>query len=180
VSVEIVAGAIQLRPFHVDEADELLPALDDPDIRRWNRFGPRTDESPADLRRWIEAGSADGGSVLRWAVRAAVGGDLLGQVSLLHIDWDQADAEVGYWMLPNARGRGVGTTAVLAVTRYAFEAMGLLRLQLFHAVENTASCALATRAGFAYEGTHRRSHRYGDGIWHDEHSHARLASDDAS
>lgn len=177
MSVEIAAGAIQLLPFRVEEAAELLPAIDDPDIRRWNRFGEQNEHVLEDLRRWIEARSDGTGTALGWAVRAALSGELLGQVSLLHIDHDQRDAELGYWLLPHSRGRGVGTTAALAVTRYAFEAMDLRRVQLFHAVENPASCALATRAGFVYEGTHRQSHRYGDGLWHDEHSHARLASD---
>ena len=44
-------------------------------------------------------------------------------------------------------------------------------------VDNPASCRVATRAGFALEGTHRSSFRYGDGRLHDEHSHARLAAD---
>ncbi len=154
--------------------------MDVPEIQRWNRVGPRRRALAGRPASLDQARSDDAGSTLGWAVRAAVGGGLLGQVSLLHIDRDQRDAEVGYWLLPHARGRGVGTAAVLAVSRYAFGALDLLRLQLFHAVENTASCALATRAGFAYEGTHRQSHRYGDGLWHDEHSHARLASDEDS
>ena len=163
VSIEIAAGAIQLRPWTLDDAPELLPALDDPEIQLWNPFVLH--------RRRGAGGTASRGSrrgrttrvrrlVGRYATLSVA--PCWGQVSLFNINRDQRDAEVGYWLLPHARGRGVGTTAVLAVTRYAFGALELLRLQLFHAVENTASCALATRAGFAYEGTHRQSHRYGD------------------
>ena len=44
---------------------------------------------------------------------------------------------------------------------------GLDRLELWHAVENVASCRVAEAAGFAYELTARRSYRYGDGLRHD-------------
>jgi RimJ/RimL family protein N-acetyltransferase len=44
-------------------------------------------------------------------------------------------------------------------------------------VENAASCGVARKAGFLLEGTLRESYRYADGRFHDEHLHARLATD---
>ena len=44
-----------------------------------------------------------------------------------------------------------------------------------HAVANPASCRVAEKAGFRLEGVLAQSHRYGDGVYHDEHLHARLA-----
>ena len=41
------------------------------------------------------------------------------------------------------------------------------------------TCRVATAAGFALEGVARQSYRYPDGLFHDEHLHARLASDPA-
>ena len=52
-----------------------------------------------------------------------------------------------------------------------------IRLELFHAVENAGSCRVAESAGLRLEGVHRSSYRYGDGLLHDEHCHARLADD---
>jgi len=78
---------------------------------------------------------------------------------------------------PAARGRGVGTAALGAAARFAFQALGLHRVELFHALENEASCRLAERTGFRLEGVHRDAFRYGDGVLRTEHTHARLASD---
>ena len=64
-----------------------------------------------------------------------------------------------------------------AATRFAFEALGLNRVELFHAVDNPSSCGVATGAGFALEGVARQAYRYGDGVLHDDHMHARLAND---
>ena len=61
--------------------------------------------------------------------------------------------------------------------RWAFDDLGLHRIQLFHAVENVASARVAEKAGFTCEGRLRQSHRYGDGLRHDELLWARLATD---
>jgi ribosomal-protein-alanine N-acetyltransferase len=54
--------------------------------------------------------------------------------------------------------------------------VGLHRIELNHSTLNTASCRIAAKAGFGYEGTTREQGLHGDG-WHDMHLHARLASD---
>ena len=111
-----------------------------------------------------------------WAV-ADRSGALLGSVSVHRIDHDQGGAEIGYFVLPAARGRGVARAAVDAASAYVFDTLQVRRLELFHAVENGASCRVAAAARFTLEGTLRRSHRYADGVWHDEHLHARLRGD---
>ncbi|MET7707718.1 GNAT family protein [Micromonospora sp. NPDC005413] len=55
----------------------------------------------------------------------------------------------------------------------------LHRLALEHSTANTASCRVATRAGFRAEGVLRGSVRHADG-WHDMHLHALLATDSVS
>src|SRR5690349_6626020 len=81
-----------------------------------------------------------------WAISDATGA-LLGSVSVHKIDPEQADAEVGYWVAPWARGRGRGAAAVTAAAKFGFEDMHLHRLHLFHAVENVGSCRVAAAAG---------------------------------
>ena len=104
-------------------------------------------------------------------------GHVIGAVSVHHVDDAHGTAEIGYWMAADGRERGIGAAAVDVATRYAFEKLGLARVELFHAVENEASCRLALRCGYLFEGTARESFVYGDGLRHDEHLHARLAKD---
>jgi RimJ/RimL family protein N-acetyltransferase len=104
-------------------------------------------------------------------------GALLGSVSLHHVDVDHENAEVGYWIAPAARGRGLAARGVEMAARFAFTTLGFRRLYLYHSVENPASCRVAERAGFALEGVTRESYRYPDGRFHDEHLHGRLATD---
>jgi RimJ/RimL family protein N-acetyltransferase len=99
---------------------------------------------------------------------------VLGSVSVFNIDVEQLDAELGFWVSPAHRRRGVAARALGAATAYAFDVLGLRRVVLYHAVDNVGSCAVARANGYHLEGVHRESHRYGDGRWYDEHSHARL------
>lgn len=173
---ELLAGAYRLRPPSLREAEDAWMMAQDPDIRMWNALSIVTDEAGALVwcRRWSDW---KGGTSPTWGVFAATEDRMLGTISLSDIDTRHSSAEIGYRVAPWARGRGVGTAALRSVTDWAFGTLGLTRLQLMHGLENQASCRVAEKGGFALEGTLRSSYRYGDGKLHDEHLHARLASD---
>ncbi|MDP9434663.1 MAG: GNAT family N-acetyltransferase [Actinomycetota bacterium] len=85
--------------------------------------------------------------------------------------------EVGFWCLPEARGRGVVPAAVQAVARWAFAELGLPRLEWATEIGNAASLRVAVKAGFAFEGRRRASLRQRDGSFRDGWWAARLPSD---
>jgi RimJ/RimL family protein N-acetyltransferase len=174
--VEIAAGRLQLRPPSESEAADALAMLLDPDIARWNPGPDRLDLD--EVRAWCRRGAdwSNGGHAT-FSALDATSGRLLGNVSLHKIDHEQQDAEIGYRVAPWARGQGVATAGVATVARWAFAALGLVRIQAFHAAVNVGSCRVAEKAGFPLEGTMRQSFVYGDGLRYDEHLHARLASD---
>ncbi|WP_370123989.1 GNAT family N-acetyltransferase [Streptacidiphilus sp. MAP12-33] len=174
--VELLAGGYRLRPPSPREAEDVLAMAQDADIRIWNALTSVTDKETA--LAWCERWSDwNARASAQWCVLDAAEGRLLGAISLFEIDTQHSAAEIGYRVAPWARGRGVGTAALRAVADWAFGELGLTRLQLLHALGNPASCRVATKAGFVLEGTLRSSYRYGDGELHDEHLHARLASD---
>jgi ribosomal-protein-serine acetyltransferase len=78
----------------------------------------------------------------------------VGSIGLRVVD-DAGEAEVGYWISADAQGRGLITRATEAVIRFAFEDLGLNRVVILCAVENTRSRAVPERLGFTIEGTHR-------------------------
>lgn len=174
--VELTAGTLLLRPWRADDRDAYWAALEAPGGRLW--WG-ETLASPDDVAAMVERRRDDwaSGDRASWCVTDAAAGSLLGSVALYDIDHDQRDAELTYWIAPSARGRGIAVRAVEAVLRWGFADVGLRRVQLYHAVENTASRRVAEKAGFTMEGRLRSSHRYGDGVWHDELLWGRLADD---
>jgi len=65
---------------------------------------------------------------------------------------DQRRGSVGYWLLPEARGKGLATRAVRLVSRWALCDFGLARLGLLTEPSNSASLRVAERSGFHREG----------------------------
>jgi RimJ/RimL family protein N-acetyltransferase len=170
---ELPVGELLLRPWRADDADDVWAAMQDPALRRWNDTGSGSRDSVvAVLARRADWSAGDHAS---FAVVA--GTTLVGSISLHAIDRVQGDAEIGYWTDAAVRGRGIAVRAADALCRWAFRALQLDRVQLFHAVENVASGRVAAKAGFTLEGRLRRSHRYGDGERHDELLWSRLSDD---
>jgi RimJ/RimL family protein N-acetyltransferase len=174
---ELRTGDLLLRPWRDADVEAYWAALQDPAIRIWS--GPVAGSREAAAAVVARRRDWSAGDHASWCIAAGTDGALLGSVSLHRIDLDQRDAEIGYWIAPDARGRGVAVRAVAAAVSWAFTEVGVLRVQLYHAVENTASGRVAEKAGFTREGRLRRSHRYGDGEWHDELLWGRLAGDPA-
>jgi RimJ/RimL family protein N-acetyltransferase len=168
-----IAGRWQLRAFTPDDTAALTAAFTDPEIARWGVSAAFDGDVEA---WWTKRLDDDTGTHWSRAI-ATADGALAGQVSLFDLDHVQGSGDIGYFVLPGYRRQGVARWAVAVACAQAFGALGLHRLQLYHAVDNVGSCAVARTNGFAQEGTLRQSYRYGDGAYHDEHLHARLASD---
>ncbi|GAA1960520.1 GNAT family N-acetyltransferase [Kitasatospora viridis] len=144
------APGLLLRPWQAGDLPDLVAAYQDPGMRQW-LFHRVADE--ADGRRWLaeqEAAWADG-TRYAFAVLGESGGPIANMV-LKDVADDRDTAEVGYWTSAAARGRGVAPRALAAVAEWAFglpRRTPLTSLVLMHAVDNTASCRVAEKAGFA-------------------------------
>jgi len=99
------------------------------------------------------------GTALHWVIADPDDDRLLGAVSLMGIG-SHAGTEVGYWAHPDARGRGVMSEAVRLAVRHAFVdvedgGLGLDKVRLVSAVDNTASIRVAEVNGFREVGVER-------------------------
>ncbi|MBO1329962.1 GNAT family N-acetyltransferase [Streptomyces sp. VRA16 Mangrove soil] len=151
------APALLLRPWRTQDGAALVEAYRDPDMRHWTGSGP---ESEAQAAQWVRnqeqgwaAGDRFGLAVLEEQVGAPEGG-LVGHVVLKGVESGKPSAEVGYWTAAHARGRGVAPRALEALTLWAFDtfgADGLRRVELVHQEDNTASCRVAEKSGYAFE-----------------------------
>jgi RimJ/RimL family protein N-acetyltransferase len=174
-SFDLPHGLI-LRPWAQLDAPGLLIAVQDPLVRHYAGFlvHDRT-QALARVQRAATAWEDEVGA--HWVI-ATAGGEVVGSVGFGQLLSGVESGSVGYWALPSVRGRGVVSAAVRAGTRAVFSHLAWHRIELYHAVENERSCAVARRCGFPYEGVMRDAMRYpDDGRWSDEHLHARLVTD---
>ncbi|MFF6949171.1 GNAT family N-acetyltransferase [Streptomyces iakyrus] len=172
-----------LRPWDAGsgaDVDTWLRGLRDPEFRRWNTpLRPVTDRASARESLLARAQAAMEGTSVSFRVADARSDAPLGHIGVNEIKYHLKVARVGYWVLPEARGRGVATRALLLAARWALTELGMHRLELDHAVGHDASCRIAERCGFPYEGTLRgaifQEERHD--AFRDAHLHARLATD---
>ncbi|MER6701801.1 GNAT family N-acetyltransferase [Streptomyces fimicarius] len=163
-----------LRPWERADAAAFLSVYQDEETRRWHTHRPST---VAQVEEWFD------GYRLDWerekGCHFAVvreDGDVLGRVALRGLDFDDGVANAAYWVLPAARGVGVATRALAALSAWALDDIGFWRLELDHSTRNAASCRVATKAGYRLEGTKRNAAVHDDGR-HDMHLHARVRGD---
>jgi len=103
-----------------------------------------------------------------------VAGQAVGGVSLRpgH-DVERCSAEIGYWLGEPFWGRGIMTSAVRAVTEYAFDQLGLTRVFAVPFARNPASSRVLDKAGYEREGLMRRS-AVKDGVILDQYLYAKV------
>lgn len=104
-------------------------------------------------------------------------GEFVGISTLTNIDWKNRKADHGIRLTLDApKGHGIGTDAVFATMRYAFEELNLNRLCGSILDYNTASWKLYTKCGWKSEGVYRQS-IFKNGAYHDESPVAILKSE---
>jgi RimJ/RimL family protein N-acetyltransferase len=102
-------------------------------------------------------------------------GQALGYVGVSGLDWRHLRGSLGYWVAPTQRRRGLATAAVRLLVPWAFQALGLVRIEAAAAVGNPASQRVLERNGFQAEGVLRAYYEI-NGVWTDMVMFARLAA----
>ena len=161
--VTLSDDVVVLRPWSPSDANFLAEVSRDPAIERYNGPPPDSLEDAISVierieRSWRSFADRGDPSGVAFAIVDAASGDTVGMCGI--DDWSSTDvAQFGYWLAAGARGRGLATRAVTLMTGWLLE-LGAARVFLTIQSENTASAAVARRAGFSYEGTLRAY-----GVW---------------
>ena len=144
-----------LRPSRPGDEDAIGRVYSDPDVVRWMGFPEGADAAFARgnmeraERAWQE------GTWAPFRIVDASSDEVVGGVNLRF--GEHRIAEVSYFLRADARGRGLATRALRLVARWAFEELGIKRLELRAHVDNAPSQRVAERAGFTREGIERAS-----------------------
>ena len=172
--VTVEGRDVRLREWRDDDVPRIVEACTDPTTRHWLATLPDPYDAEAG-RGYVEMtrGRHRDGAGLFWCA-ADPGADVcLGSLGLMDLAGeDPTSAEVGYWLHPDARGRGVMREAVGLAVRHAFlpledGGLGLRRLRLNVAAGNEASARIASGHGFTEVGRDRLAERLGDGSYVD-------------
>ena len=166
---------ITIREAIYEDAQAIFEAIDRnrDDLRRWLPFvdGLKT---VADEQQFLHPILATPYEKREPVFVLKHGTELCGLIGFHFTDSANHRTEIGYWLLPAYRGKGIVTHAVRFLCRWAFQERGMNRIQIRCAVGNQPSNAIPRRLGFVLEGTERQGELLASGEYTDIHVYGLL------
>ncbi len=147
---------LHLRPPELEDAETLHRAFNDDGILVPGDFpfdAPTLDSVREMIGEQLPA-ALESGTLVPLVTVDEASGRILGGAALHRVDRERSIGEIGYWLLPEARGHGVATRVARIVAEWGFD-LGLQRIEAMTLPENTASQRVLERAGFTREGVLR-------------------------
>lgn len=153
----IVEGEIELKQLIINEAEELFTLVDK------NRNYLRKWLSWVDNNKTIE----DTQQFIHNSLEKAVNGKgadfgiyynkkLAGTIGFHELDTKNKKTTIGYWLDESSQHKGIMTCSVKILLHFAFDSLGINRIQINCALGNMKSSAIPTRLGFKKEGIVRQ------------------------
>jgi len=173
---ELSDGRLRIRRWHRRDVPAIVDALADGSVSEWIVGMPHP-YTRDDAKRFIARATAEleSGVGAHLAVEDLRRRAIVGAIAVELRSMRQA-AEMGYWIVPEQRGRGFAEAALRILMDWSFSELALARLELVVHVSNPYSQLVAARTGFRHEGIARAylEHR---GVRGDYFIFARLARD---
>lgn len=156
--VTLTTERLILRVLEERDIDAVHAACQDPEIPRWTPVPSPYHRGHAE--GFVREASANGwrdDTMYNFGVFTREGAlvSSMGLVHLASLRTPQRQAELGYWTAKEHRGRGYTVEAARAVIGWAFDELGVERLEWVAEAGNAASRGVAERLGFTIEGTLR-------------------------
>jgi RimJ/RimL family protein N-acetyltransferase len=154
---------VTLRAICQKDSEILQQWSNDPSL--WEMLGGWHFPFPIEsTQKWIERLPQDSLNQ-RFAIEAP-GMGIIGTANLVEIDWKNRHAFHGM-MLGNKdiRGKGFGKDTIMAIMRYAFEELGMQRLDGSFIEYNTTSIAVYEKCGWKIEGRLRQWYFRNNRFW---------------
>ncbi len=152
------AGGIRIRKYRSDDMQNLVEAVRESvhTVGRWQGWCSSA-YGENDGTTWIDncIGAWDSGQRYDFAIVDAANGGYLGGIGVNQRNIEHNFANVGYWVRESCQARGVATQAARLAIGFAFDVLGLTRIEIIAAVDNRASRRVAEKAGAALEGIAR-------------------------
>jgi RimJ/RimL family protein N-acetyltransferase len=157
--IELTNDLLLLRPLKRSDSQASYEAVRESidDISPWMPWCHEKyalDDSKNWIKHSIKAWSND--TEYDFAIIDKKDRTFLGGCGLNNIDKNNRIANLGYWVRSSRKGKGIASSIVGLLARFAFEKLELNRIEIIPAVGNKASQRVAIKSGATKEGILRK------------------------
>jgi RimJ/RimL family protein N-acetyltransferase len=148
----LTGARVRLRWLTESDTDALYEVFSNEEVMRYGSRPPfESREDARELVARIERCFSDK-SLFQWGIADVRDDQVLGTCTLFSVDARHLRAELGYALGRASWGKGIMREALDVLLRYAFETLGLRRLEADVDPRNAASIRSLERLGFVREG----------------------------
>ena len=149
---------ILLREYRPDDLAGIRGWVNDPETVRYLSSRYWMPQSLADTSDFLDHAMHAGSNGAFFVIADPADETYLGQIDLTSINWKLRSAEMAIVLgTEGQRDRGIGTEAIGLMLRFAFNMLGLERVELEVATENRRAMRCYEKAGFTLEGVKRHA-----------------------
>ncbi len=147
---------IMLRSWKSEDVGDLTEGLNNINVSKWMAGVPYP-YTEDHAKYFIEyARNRDEGSDILLAIVLKETGGVIGGTDITNINRKDGTAGGGIWINEKYQGNGYGTEAFSVKIKYAFDVLGLRRMENGYYPNNGGSKRMQEKLGFKYEGLRRK------------------------
>ena len=167
--LSIDCGTCVLRPYRAADARIITPLMNDREV--WLNLSDRVPHPYLlkHARKWVTTHSKVDPPV---AMAITVNDEPVGGIGIFPGEGiNRVSAEMGYWLGRDHWGKGIGSAALVGMTKYVAETFEFSRIAALVFTRNVASARILEKAGYVREG-HTKQSVIKDGKIEDEYLYA--------
>jgi len=169
---QIKTERLLLRQILPEDIRHIFHGLSHPEVIKFYGVSYDTLEGTQEQMDWYASLEAKQEGIW-WAVCSPDNSSFYGAGGLNDMNHEHKRAEIGFWLLPEHWGKRIMSEAMPAIMKYAFEEIGLRRIEGFVESSNENCKRGLAKMDFAYEGT-MRDYEFKDGSFIDIDIYASL------
>lgn len=163
----LIGKQVVLREYQNDDFSAIRTWVNDTEATRYLSTRFWAPQTTVDTQEFLSRMLQSSHNGYNFVIAAAEDGRYIGQLDMFRVDWRLRQGEIGMVIASGEdRGKGYGTEALRLLSGFAFQTLGLERIELEVHMDNTAAIRCYEKAGFVLEGVKRHAY-YNDGHFAD-------------
>ena len=156
-----------LREYQSEDFASIRTWVNDAQVTRYLSTRFWAPQTTVDTQEFLSRMMQSSHNAFNYVIADAQDGRYIGQLDMFRVDWRLRQGEIGMVIAQEGdRGHGLGTEALQLLTRFAFDTLGLERIELEVHMDNASAIRCYEKAGFVLEGVKRHAY-FNDGAFSD-------------